>query len=185
MSTFNLISGAKSVIDQDKARNYFIHHLNRINCTKAHLTERLSEIDMNDNFKDIRPVIKEAQRDLILQSAVIGQLFLLFSAKETLSDCGEMIGFIEDAFNGIYLRSDEPVLRDFAILYYLKSLDSIGDTSLQLLRQSADQIEGARFTHLPDLLNAGILAENKLLSLMSDRCGLGTEQSKKTIVNEY
>jgi len=60
----NLSGLPTKALSEDKLKNFFISHLNRIYCAKSHLVERLPEMKLQAHFNDLKHAIEETLEDV-------------------------------------------------------------------------------------------------------------------------
>src|ERR1700761_9325954 len=92
------------VLKPNQLHNFFINHLNRIHCAKAHLVERLPELAGQADFNDLKHAIEETHNDIDKQLARMDEMYALLKEKPSLFNCDDLISLIEDGFSAIYLQ---------------------------------------------------------------------------------
>lgn len=144
--------GLGGVLTPAQLTEFLLTHLNRIYCAKSHLHERLPELAELVFFSDLRHAVMETWEDIGRQIARIEQVYVLMDGTPSLSNCSELIEFIETGFTAIYIQKEETKLRDMAILFYLSIIESLESASFQLLQMVTDS--------LPDKQVRQLLKEN-------------------------
>ena len=136
----------------EQVKSFFIAHLNRIHCAKAHLFERLPELAEQVEFNDLRHAILETWEDIGKQMARVEEIYVLLEDEPPMAYCDELVAFVENGFSKIYEDKADPKLRDLAIIFYLSLIESIELASFQLLQMAA--------VNLPDKQIKRLLQEN-------------------------
>jgi len=150
-------------------RLFFIEHLNRIYCAKAHLVERLPEIRDNAEFEDLKYAIDETLDDVENQIARMDEIYSILNAEKAIQDFNGVIGLVEDAFTSIYHYRDNPSLRDMGILFYLQNIESLEMASFKVLMIVAAKFNDDKIKQLlKDNYNEA-MADRALLILILTR----------------
>ena len=136
------------VLQSQELRLFFISHLNRIYCVKAHLLERLQELADQVNFIDLKLTILETCEDIAKQLNKIEEIYVLMKRKPGLENCDELIAFIEAGFESIHQQSKNQMLRDLSILFYLSLVESIEIASFQQLKMALVALNNKQIEHL-------------------------------------
>lgn len=123
----------KGALCADKLKLFFINHLNRIYCAKAHLQERLPEIRSHAHFTDLNHAITETLADVEKQVSRIDEIYSLMDLQHNFENCKGVTGLIEDAFSAIDQERHDPEMCDLSILFYLQQIESIEMTSFKML----------------------------------------------------
>jgi ferritin-like metal-binding protein YciE len=129
-----------SALPSDKLILFFIDHLNRIYCAKAHLRERLPEVKDHAYFADLTDAIVKTLADVEKQILRMDKIYELLKAENNFEKCQGMIGLLEDTFDAIYSESNSAELRDLSILFYLQNIESIQVASYKMLVITANKI---------------------------------------------
>ena len=132
-------------LDEAKLRGFFIDHLNRIYCAKAHMVKRFREAAGLAHFKDIYHALHEAADDVEKQIFRMEMIYSLMNAKYHEGVCGGMTGMLDEALVAIYEEDQGTALRDMAILFYLQNIEGIEAASFQVLQMAAKRL------HNPDV----------------------------------
>jgi len=132
----------------DQLRSYFIIHLNKIYSAKSHLAERLPEIAVHANFKDLKHAIAETIDDVERQIARMEEIYLLLDTPIQVENCSEFTGMVEDAYDAIHEQEDNLVLRDLSILFYMQNIESVEMASFQVLKMVAVKLKNKQLTQL-------------------------------------
>lgn len=130
-------SGPQGSLTAQQIQHFFVLHLDRVYCVKAHLQERLPEISNYSGFIDLTKAISETQIVVDKQVARMDEIYGLLGLTPQLDNCQAMIGLIEDAFSAIYLEDEDRQMRDLSILLYLQNIESLESTSFRLLNLAA------------------------------------------------
>ncbi|WCT14886.1 DUF892 family protein [Mucilaginibacter jinjuensis] len=135
-------------LEPQQLRDFFISHLNRIYCAKAHLVERLPELADQAQFRDLRYAIIETMEDIDRQIARMDEVFVLLDEKPSIEKHDELIDFLENGFAANYQQVDDLVLRDLSILFYLSLVESIEVASFHILLMAADKMHSKQIKQL-------------------------------------
>lgn len=135
-------------LEADKLKSYFISHLNNIYCAKSHLVERLPEIQDQSAFSDLQYAIEKTLKDVTKQIARMEEIFLILNVGSSIENCDGMIGLIEELYLAIHEHSDEPVLRDLSIIFYMQNIESLEIGSFQILHMAATKMKDKQIAKL-------------------------------------
>jgi ferritin-like metal-binding protein YciE len=114
-------------------RELFVGYLLPVYCANSHLAERLPELTDQRMFEDLHVAVNSTVRDVNGHLERVNNLFELIGSSVNMNECNNMISMMEDAFSMIHKRTNDPLYRDLAILYYLQSISNIEETSYQML----------------------------------------------------
>ncbi|MBL4676672.1 MAG: DUF892 family protein [Mucilaginibacter sp.] len=131
-----------------KLLTYFADVLDRIYCAKTHLVERLPELADQAHFIDLRHAVAETLEDVILQLHRLDEIYELLDRPHSAIRCDSIVAMVEDAYSAIHVHTDEPELRDLAILFYMQNIESIEAASFQVMRIAAVKIKNERIKQL-------------------------------------
>lgn len=145
-STSNVSSSVQ--LSPEKLLLFFTDHLNRIYYAKAHLSERLTEIEEHADFLDLKHGIRETHEDVAKQMIRMEEIFTLMDIAISFVKCTDLDNLIEGAFSGIHQYSTEAGLRDLSILYYMQTIESIEMTSFGMLQLMAAQLKNKQIVQL-------------------------------------
>jgi ferritin-like metal-binding protein YciE len=134
--------------DPDKLESFFITHLNRVYCAKLHLAKRLPEIEDAANFTDLQNAIVETISIVEKQIARMREIYKLLNTEISIESHKGLTGLIEDAFIAIQQQSEDPLLRDMSILFYMQNIESVEMTSFQVLQIAAVKLKNEQIKQL-------------------------------------
>ena len=137
-----------NILNPGDLKLFFLEHLNHIYWAKAHLVERLPEIEEIAFFKDLKQAIIETKEDVERQMVRIDEIFTLLDSKSSAENCDGIIAMVEGAFSSIQLRADNSILRDLSILFYMQNIESIEISSFQILQIAAVKMKNIQITQL-------------------------------------
>ena len=135
-------------LDVNKLRSYFTSHLNNIYCAKSHLVERLPEIQDQPAFSDLQQAIEKTLKTVTEQLNRIEEIYLILNVKSSIENCEGMISLIEESYLNIHKHSDEQVLRDMSIIFYMQNIESLEMGSFHILHMTANKLENAHIARL-------------------------------------
>lgn len=136
------------ILSSGDLKLFFLEHLNHVYCAKAHLVERLPEIEEVAYFKDLRNAIIETKEDVQRQLVRMDEIFILLETKSSMENCDGIIAMVEGAFSSIQLQAKNSVLRDLSILFYMQNIESIEMASFQILQIAAVKMNNNQVTQL-------------------------------------
>ncbi|RYU91395.1 DUF892 family protein [Mucilaginibacter terrigena] len=120
-------------LDTIQLRSFLFEHLNREYCAKSHLLERLSELEEQSHFEDLKDVIKETTGHIEDQVQQLNGVYKELKLSYTFEHCEALINFLEDAFININRQSENKAIRNAFVLSYLYYIESLEVASLRLL----------------------------------------------------
>ena len=141
---------AKSVtqLEPAKLKQFFLDHLDRIYCAKSHMTDSFSAIAKQAHFSDLYLAIMETVDDVKRQICRMDEIYALLGTQCNNSSCGGMIGMLAEAVIDINEITDDVLLRDMAILFYLQNIESIETASFQVLQIIAKKFNNPQVSQL-------------------------------------
>lgn len=122
-------------------KTLFLEQLNRVYCIKSHLIERFSELNDHHGFSDIDQLIFRVCHRTEDQLVNFEIIYKLLQAVQSFAQCEDLIDYVENAFGQILKKQNDPLNRDFAILFYLHSLDGVEQGILALLDLFAAELK--------------------------------------------
>lgn len=148
---------------------FFIDHLNRVYCAKAHLIERLQEVLDHDGFSDLEKAIKETIELLEQQVADMDTIFNLLDLKYTFENCSSMISILDSAFISIQQHDDDPELRDLYIISYMYLAENLETASYKMLEIAGERLDNTRVKQLLSQSAEASKAYRALLLLTTEK----------------
>jgi ferritin-like metal-binding protein YciE len=130
-----------TAIKAEKLKAFFITHLKRVYCAKAHLQERMPEMKSYAHFTDLAHAISETLVDVEKQMGHLKEIFAFLEIEVGTENCEGIIDLIEDAFTAIYEEREDPEMRDLSILFYLHEIESIEMAAFKMLNMAAPFLE--------------------------------------------
>jgi ferritin-like metal-binding protein YciE len=127
-------------IDTPHLRSFFYEHLNKVYCAKSHLLERLSELEEQSNFEDLKDIIKTTIGQVEQQSQMLNQVYTQFKETYTFENCEALINFLEEIFISIHHQSADKTLRNASVLSYLYYIESVELASIRILILAAEKM---------------------------------------------
>lgn len=121
----------------DSLRDFFVTHLNKIYTAKSHLLSNLITLEEEAHFLDLKKGIHETIDDVRKQQARMEQIYACLETEISEQSSQGMLGLIKDSFEELKRHSEQPVLRDLALLFYLHNIESVEMASFQLLQMVA------------------------------------------------
>jgi len=146
--SINNASSAAMNLGLEKLKAFFISYLNKIYCAKAHLQERLPEIQHQSHFADLKHAIGETLEDVNRQITRMDEIYALLDEEPSVVDCSGLIGMVEDAYTEIHKESGNPELRDLSILFYMQNIKSVEMASFQILQIAAVKFKNRHIKQL-------------------------------------
>lgn len=137
------------IIDTPELRSFFSEHLNRVYCAKSHLLERLSELEEQNYFEDLKEVIKDTTVQVEQQVQQLNQVYEQINETFTFENCEALISFLEDIFINIHRQSGNKILRNAFVLSYLYDIESLEMASFRMMILAAQKMG---LTSIMDLL---------------------------------
>ena len=141
-------SDMKMKLGPDKLKPFFIDHLNKIYCAKAHLLERLPEIGLQAQFSDLKYAITETLEDVEKQIARMDEIYTLLETRPSIANCKGLAGMVEDAYEAIHEQNTDTELRDLSILFYMQNIESVEMASFQVLEIAAVKLKDKQIIQL-------------------------------------
>ncbi|AMR30040.1 hypothetical protein A0256_00730 [Mucilaginibacter sp. PAMC 26640] len=132
----------------EKLRSFFITYLNKIYCAKTHLHERLSEIQEQSHFSDLKNAIGKTLEDVGKQITRMEEIYILLDEEPSTGNCSGLIGMVEDAYEAIHEESADPELRDLSILFYMQNIETVEMASFQILQIAAVKFKNKQINQL-------------------------------------
>jgi len=129
-------------------RAFFIAQLNLLYCAKCHLTERLTELQEDNNFGDLQLAMSKTTAEVSNEISILDMIYKLLGADYTFDNCGVLIEQIEDIFSFIRHCPDNPLLRDLSILYYMRCIKNVELTSSKILQIAAEKLKSKQINRL-------------------------------------
>ncbi len=127
----------KIKIGPDNLRDFFIDHLNRIYSAKVQLVQRLPEIAGLATFTDLRDAILETTEAVRKQIVRMEEIFEVMEIPVPVDYSSAIISLVTEGFTEVRERSDDPVLRDMSILFYMQNIEGVEMASFQVLQIAA------------------------------------------------
>jgi len=122
------------ISEPEKVQQFFIEHLNRLYCAKAHLVERLEEIGDEAKFIKVKHIITDTIQKSENQIHRLDKIYNSLHIRYSFEKCGGLIAFLEDSFSSFQLYVNDPYLSYILILSYLQHIESVVSSSCQLLQ---------------------------------------------------
>ncbi|MCZ4224812.1 DUF892 family protein [Pedobacter rhodius] len=118
-------------------RAFFIQHLNSIYSAKSHLVANLpllrDLVEDENLLMGIGETIDNVEKQIARMEIIYSQLDTAPPEEKTIG----LKGLIDEAFLAIQEQSQDPMLRDMCILFYLQNIENVEVASFQLLRMAA------------------------------------------------
>jgi ferritin-like metal-binding protein YciE len=135
-------------LESERMELFFIEHLNRLYCAKAHLIERLEEFADENKFGDIKPIIIETIHQSEKQVGVIDQIFELLNTHYSFEKCASLVLFMEESFSSSRSNINDPYLFYILIISYLQKVESVQTDACSLLQLMANKMNRANIKAL-------------------------------------
>jgi len=138
----------KEAIKPEDLTRFFISHLNRIYCAKNQLVEKLPQLGRMAHFLDLKQAINETVEVVENQMKRMREIFILLDTFYTYESCVGLIGLLDEAFQSIGPEAGKPVMRDFAILFYMQNIESVETASFKMMLLTADRMNNPKVAQL-------------------------------------
>ena len=136
------------MISPERLLIYIVDHLNLIYCAKLHIVEKLPLIAAYANFADLKHALLETHSDIEKQIIRMDEIYVLLDSTYSPQNCGMALGLIEDSFKAIDKQSDDTVLCDLSILFYMQNMESIEISSFKMLQMAAVVLKNKQISQL-------------------------------------
>ena len=136
------------IINPEKLLRYFVDHLNLIYSAKLHIAEKLPIIAGYAAFADLKNALFETHSDIEKQILRMDEIYLLLDTTYSAQNFATTLGLIEDSFKAIAGKSDDTVLRDLSILFYMQNMESIEVSSFKILHMAASVMKNKQISQL-------------------------------------
>ena len=135
-------------LSDDNLDKFFLTHLNRIYCAKAHLMKKLPELANLAAFTDLRFAIEETIEIVGNQLVRMNEIYTILNSNYSEDHCTGLVGLVEDAFEAIKQNGHNLELRDMSTLYYMLNIESVETASFQILQIAADKLGNKQIKQL-------------------------------------
>lgn len=132
----------------EKLQSFFMEHLNRLYCAKAHIIERLPDIADADCFRSIKGTINETIDRAELQVYKMDQIYCLFNTKYSFDTVSNLVNFLEKSFTNFQWNMTDPDLGLIMILSYLSFIECLEGASVQILKMLAIKLQNEKLSFL-------------------------------------
>jgi ferritin-like metal-binding protein YciE len=127
-------------LSEAELKVFFISHLNRIDCAKNQLVDKLPLLIKRAHFLDLRQGIEETIEAVQLQIGRMKQMYILLNAFYQPESCVGLIGILDEAFQSIGKPGDNPALRDLSVLFYMQNIENIETASFKSLLRVSERL---------------------------------------------
>ena len=135
-------------VGADRLNRYFLKHLDLIYGAKLQLIKTLPEIAAHASFADLKSVLLETCEDIRGQVLRMDQIYIVLDGTHGEQADGTMTGLIADTLQSVYKQSDDEVMRDLSILYYMQNIESIEVASFKTLQLAAVKMKNKQVIRL-------------------------------------
>jgi ferritin-like metal-binding protein YciE len=132
----------------EKLQSFFMEHLNRLYCAKAHIVERLPDIVDAARYKGIKTDISTAIELAELQVTKMDQIYGLFNARYSFENVNGLIEFLERSFTAFQWNMADPELSAIMIISYLGFIECLETTSVHILKLLAIKLKNEKVTQM-------------------------------------
>jgi ferritin-like metal-binding protein YciE len=132
----------------EKLQSFFMEHLNRLYCAKAHVVERLPDIVDAGCFKSIKITINEAIERAETQVNKMDQMYSLFNAKYSFDNVNGLVNFLEKSFTNFQWNMGDPDMGVIMILSYLSFIECLEAASVHILKLLAVKLQNEKLSFL-------------------------------------
>jgi ferritin-like metal-binding protein YciE len=157
----------KIKVGAEKLRTFFVSHLNRIYYAKAHLVNKLPQLQDEVYFRDLKSAIRETVGDVEKQMARMELIYTLLDASIGRGSIHGLTGLVDDAFEAIPEQAGDAELRDMSIIFYLQNIESVEMASFQVLQIAAVKLKNKQVKQLLKENYAEAKADRTLLLLIA------------------
>lgn len=133
--------------ENEKIRQCFTQHLNRLYCAESHLIERLDEIDhiADIGIREVTiDVVKNAEGQIVILDKICGFL----NTKYSFESCPHLVNFLEESFGLFHTLLNDPYLKHIIMAAYLKQIEAICISSGKVLKTLAAKLGSAEISSL-------------------------------------
>ncbi|AYL94601.1 DUF892 family protein [Mucilaginibacter celer] len=132
----------------EKLQSFFMEHLNRLYCAKAHVVERLPDIVDAARFKSIKPAINATIEQAELQVSKMDQIYCLFNTRYSFENVNGLIEFLEKSFIGFQWNIGDPDLGAIMIISYLSFIECLEANAVHVLKLLAVKLHNDKLSQL-------------------------------------
>lgn len=132
----------------EKLQQFFINHLNRLHCVKAHVAERLLEIAEDERFVQIKPMIEQTVTDTEHHISTINRIYSFMNSRYSFENCSGLVSFMEDAFSSFQTYINEPYLAYIHMISYLHHAECIERAAIEVLQQVSIRLKNQEVTEI-------------------------------------
>ncbi|MFC0512650.1 DUF892 family protein [Mucilaginibacter angelicae] len=132
----------------EKLQSFFMEHLNRLYCAKAHIVERLPDIADAGCFKSIKNAVNEAIERAEVQVHKMDQIYSLFNTKYSFDNVSNLVGFLEKSFTSFQWNMTDPDLGLIMIISYLSFIECLEASSVHILKMLAIKLQNEKLSFL-------------------------------------
>lgn len=126
------------VEEEEKVREVLIEQLNRLYCAKAHLIERIGDINDEVTFTKIKKVLAETVISSEKQIKILDKVYDHLQTRHSFENCGDLINMLEKTFSFFQEQStDDPDIAYLFLQSYLQQIFAIINASAVLLQSLA------------------------------------------------
>lgn len=136
----NTITPLNLHLSSSNLKDFFITHLNRIYCAKAHLMKCLPELGELAGFTDIKFAIDETIEIVGNQLSRMEEIYTIMGAEYSEQNCAGLVGLVDDAFTAIKQADNNAELCDMSTLFYMLNIESVEMASFQILQIAAGKL---------------------------------------------
>jgi ferritin-like metal-binding protein YciE len=121
--------------NKDDIKRLFIHHLNRMNCTKSYLIKNLPDLAGMAAFKNLKMAILETLEDVKNQQDRVDEIYNLLSSRPSDDGCEVIKAVIEEAYHfGNPHNGLTKIINDMDIILYMRLIENICLTAFGMLK---------------------------------------------------
>lgn len=147
----------------DDLSSFFNYHLDQLYCAKAHLAERLGEIEGMEDDSLLNEAITAAICCTDSQLGILERLYESIGRTYSFEHCEQVINSLDEYFNAILKETADRSLHALYFAAYLSFVRCIEETSLTILRLCAVQQKDKEMMQLLKTFAPGITGDGDLL----------------------
>jgi ferritin-like metal-binding protein YciE len=132
----------------EKLQSFFMEHLNRLYCAKAHIVERLPDVVEAGRFKSIKSTITETIDLAELQVNKMDQIYCLFNTRYSFENVSGLIDFLERSFTTFQWNMADPDLSSIMIISYLSFIECLEANAVHVLKLLAVKLHNDKLSQL-------------------------------------
>jgi ferritin-like metal-binding protein YciE len=146
----------------------FVHHLNRVNCTKGYLIKNLPNLAEIASFKNMKLAILEDLDDVKKQQLRIEEMYDLLGSKASDEGCEVIKSVIDAAFNLGNKAGKSTIVNDMDVILYMQLIENIELTSFRMLKLIGQFMNNDKISQMLTECFDENIDNDKLFTLISE-----------------